>query len=118
VRDRLVDPCSHLPETEQGRPAAIACGRRDQVSPHQETGRDLKGNIEWKQVCNQGSKRTLSLPTTPPQVPLHNRYEALAVDDWSVEDVNVNPYAPEELQRTERLTPVLLPHPEGRIAGS
>jgi len=40
-------------------------------------------------------------------VPLHNRYEALAVEDQSVDDMDVNPSAPEEMWRTERPTPCI-----------
>jgi len=80
---------------KQGHPPETGCDQRDPVSfPHEDVGRVLKGNGEWKQVHNRGSKRTLSLPTTPLQVPLHNRYEALAVEDQSVDDVGVDPPTP------------------------
>jgi len=91
-----------------GQPPEKGCDQRDPVSsPHQDVGRDLKGSQEWKQVCNHGSKRTLSLPTTSPQVPLHNRYEALAVEDQSVDDAGVDPSTPEESRRTERPAPCI-----------
>ena len=101
--EREIDWCRHAltslkPEQEQ--PPEKGCGQRERVSsPHQEVGRDLKGSSEWKQVLRQGSRRTLSLPTM--------RYEALAVEDWSVDDVGVNPSAPEELWRTARPTPCI-----------
>jgi len=40
-------------------------------------------------------------------VPLHDRYEYLVVEDWSLDDTGVNPPAPVELWRTENLTPCI-----------
>jgi len=45
------------------------------------------------------------LLTTPPQVPLHNRYEALAVEDKSVDDVGANLSTPQEPPKPERPNP-------------
>ena len=41
------------------------------------------------------------MPTTSPQVPLHNRYEALAVEDKAVDGAGVDPSTSEEAQRSE-----------------
>jgi len=88
----------------QGQPPENARDQRDPISSrHQDVGRVLKGSGEWKQVHNRGSKQTLSLPTTPPQMPLHNRCEALAVE--SVDDAGVDPSTPQELPRPEGPTP-------------
>ena len=91
--------------SEQAQPPEKGRDQRDPVSSHQNVGRVLKGSSKWKQVHNQGSIWTLSLPTTPPQVPLYNRYEGLAVEYQSVDDVGVDPSTPEELRRPERPTP-------------
>ncbi|KAK4810861.1 hypothetical protein QYF61_008833 [Mycteria americana] len=91
---------------EQRQPPEKAPDQRDSVpSSHQDVGRDLRGSSEWKQVHKQGSKRMPSLPATPPQVPLHNRYKALEVEDQSVDNEDVNPSTPEERPRPERHTP-------------
>jgi len=41
------------------------------------------------------------LPTTSPQEPLHNRYEALGVEDKTVDGAGVDPSTSEEAQRSE-----------------
>jgi len=38
----------------------------------------------------------------PSQVPLQNRYEALATEDQSVDSVGFDPSTPQQLQRQER----------------
>ncbi|KAK4832299.1 hypothetical protein QYF61_021698 [Mycteria americana] len=70
-------------------------------------GKQRVGSSEWKQVHKQSSKRMPSLPTTPPQVPLHDRYKALEMEDQSVDDEDVNPSTPEEQPRPERHTPCI-----------
>jgi len=88
---------------EQGQPPEKAHDQSNPVSSiHQDVGRVLKGSSKWKQVHNRGRKRTLSLPAMPPQMPLHNQYKALALEDQSVDNVGVNPSIPEELPRPER----------------
>ena len=54
-----------------------------------------------KWVRNRGRRRTLPLPTTSPQVPLHNRYEALDVEDKVMDGAGVDPSTSEEAQRSE-----------------
>jgi len=61
-------------ESTQEKPVKKAQDQRALgTSPHWAEGRDAKENSEWKRVRNQGTRRTLPLPTTSPHVPLHNR---------------------------------------------
>jgi len=54
-------------ECTQEQPVKKAWDQRALVTyPHQAEGSDAKENSEWKQVRNQGRRRTLSLPTTSP----------------------------------------------------
>jgi len=89
-------------ESTQEQPVKKARDQRALViSPHQAEGRDAKVNSEWKRVRNRGRRRTLPLPTTSPQVPLHNRYEALDVEDKTVDGAGVDPSTSKEAQRSE-----------------
>jgi len=89
-------------ERSQEQPVKKAWDQRALVtSPHQAEGRDTKENSGWQQVRNRGRRRTLPLPTTSPQVPLHNRYEALDVEDKAVDGAGVDPSTLEEAQRSE-----------------
>jgi len=89
-------------ESTQEQPVKKAQDQRALVtSPHQAEGRDAKENCEWKQVCNRGRRQTLPLLTTSPQVPLHNRYEALDVEDKVVDGAGVDSSTSEEAQRSE-----------------
>ncbi|KAK4830595.1 hypothetical protein QYF61_012021 [Mycteria americana] len=67
-------------------------------------GSSLKERSEWRQVYAQGNRRPLSLPTSPSQLPLYNRYEALDVEGQSKDDVDDSPSTPEVLPRSERPT--------------
>jgi len=89
-------------ESTQEQPVKKAWDQRALVtSPHRAEGRDAKENSEWKRVRNQGRRRTLPLPTTSPQVSLHNRYEALDVEDRTVDGAGIDPSTSEEAQRSE-----------------
>lgn len=48
--------------------------------PQQAEDSSLKGRSEWRQVHTQHSRQTYSLPTSPSQVPLYNRYKALDME--------------------------------------
>jgi len=89
-------------ESTQEPPVKKAWDQRALVtSPHQAERREARENSEWKRVRNQGRRRTLPLPTTSPQVPLRNRYEALDVEDKAVDGAGVDPSTSEEAQRSE-----------------
>ncbi|GAB0208322.1 hypothetical protein GRJ2_003297900 [Grus japonensis] len=80
-------------------------------SPCQDEGRSLKGRSEWKQVHTWSGRRTSSLPTSPSQVPLYNRYEALAVEGQSKEDMDDSRATPEVSPRPEKPTPHIVTTP-------
>jgi len=62
-------------QSTQEQPVKKAWDQRALVtSPHRAEGRDAKENSEWKQVHNWGRRQIHPLPTTSPQVPLHNSY--------------------------------------------
>ena len=63
----------------------------------------LQKNMEAS-PCS-GWQTNHSLPTSPSQVPLYNRYEALDVEGQSIDDVDDGPSTPEVLPRSERPTP-------------
>lgn len=52
--------------------------------------------------CN---RQKPSLPTSPSQVPLYNRYRALDVEEQSMDDEDKGPSPPEVLPRPERPIP-------------
>ena len=75
------------------------------LSSHQTEDSSLKERSEWKQVHIWDSRQTPFLTTSPSQVPL---YEALNVEDQSMDDVDDGPSTPEVLQRSERPTPSIM----------
>ena len=82
----------HPPEKTQDQEDPVS-------SAHQAESSNLKEGGEWRQVHARGSRQTHPLPTSPSQVPLYNRYEALDVEGQSMGD---GPSAPEVLPRSER----------------
>jgi len=53
------------------------------------------------EVHLQGGRQTTSLPTSPSQVPLYNRYEALDVEGQSMDEVDDGLSTLEVLPRSE-----------------
>ncbi|GAB0207770.1 mitochondrial enolase superfamily member 1 [Grus japonensis] len=81
-------------------------------SPCQAEGSSLKGRSEWKQVPAQRGRRTFSSsPTSPSHVPLYNRYQALAVEGHSREDMDDSQATPEVAPRPERPMPRVVTTP-------
>lgn len=109
-RVRLVEPCSVFPETEMGTAAGKSQGQGDPVSFFgQAEGRSLKEGCELRPVRARGSWQTFLLPTSPSQIPLYNRYEALGVE-WPHGPCEWRATGTEVLPRSERTTPPQLPH--------
>jgi len=89
-------------ECTHEQPVKKARDQRELVtSPHRAEGRDAKENSEWKRVRKRGRRRTLPLPTTSPQVPLHNRFEVLDVEDKVMDCAGIDPSTSEEALRSE-----------------
>ncbi|KAK4828521.1 hypothetical protein QYF61_026943 [Mycteria americana] len=114
--------CHALPrprqEQEQQQPPVRTHDQGDPVPPlHRAEGSSSKEEGKWKQVHARGSRRTPSLPTSPPQVPLYNRYEALEVEGQAMKDEDDSPSTPEVLPRSESVPLVLTPPPQGREDG-
>ncbi|GAB0179160.1 hypothetical protein GRJ2_000381300 [Grus japonensis] len=81
-------------------------------SPCQAEGSSLKEGSEWKQVHAQRGRQTFSSsPTSPSHVPLCNRYEALAVEGHSSEDMDDSQATPEVAPRPKRPTPWVMTIP-------
>ena len=86
--DRAIH-CQSLQERNQGDTPPVAVDSL--CYHHQAEGRDLRDKEEWKQVPPWGGRWTASQPTSPSQVPLHNRYEALDHEGQSNEYVDEGP---------------------------
>ncbi|GAB0209336.1 hypothetical protein GRJ2_003399300 [Grus japonensis] len=110
--EKEIDWCSQaLPSLrqKQGQTPDKTQDQGDPVSfPCQDEGSSLKERSEWRQIHARGSRQTSSLPTSPSQVPLYNRYEALAVEGQLMDDVDDGPSTPEMSPRSERPTPHIM----------
>lgn len=60
-------------------------------SCHQAEGVDLRGRREWNWVSASGSRLSPSLPTSPSQVILNTRYQALEPDGQTNDDMVEGP---------------------------
>ncbi|GAB0208750.1 hypothetical protein GRJ2_003340700 [Grus japonensis] len=81
-------------------------------SPRQAEGSSLKEGSEWKQVHAWRGRRTFSSsPTSPSHVPLCNRYEALAVEGHSSEDMDDSQATPEVAPRPKGPMPRVVTTP-------
>ncbi|GAB0209138.1 hypothetical protein GRJ2_003379500 [Grus japonensis] len=82
-------------------------------SPCQAEGSSLKEGSEGKQVHTRCGRRPAfsSSPTSPSHVPLCNRYEALAVEGHSSEDVDDSQATPEVAPRPKRPMPRVVTTP-------
>ncbi|KAK4813363.1 hypothetical protein QYF61_003562 [Mycteria americana] len=76
---------------------------QEQQQPPAE-GSSSKEESEWRRVHAHGGRRTPSLPTSPPQVPLYNRYEALEVEGQEMEYGDDSLSTPEVSPRSEERT--------------
>ncbi|GAB0207986.1 hypothetical protein GRJ2_003264300 [Grus japonensis] len=104
---------------KQGQPPNKTQGEGDPVSsPCQAEGSSLKEGSEWKQVHARRGRRTFSsLPTLPSHVPLCNRYEALAVEGHSKEDMDDSQATPEVAPRPKRPMPRVVTTPTKKKRG-
>ncbi|GAB0205675.1 hypothetical protein GRJ2_003033100 [Grus japonensis] len=107
------------PRQKQGQRTDKNQGEGDPVSsPCQAEGSSLKGRSEWKQVHAWHGRQTFSSsPTLPSHVPLYNRYEALAVEGHSKEDMDDSQATPEVAPRPERLAPHVVTTPTKKKSG-
>ncbi|GAB0178621.1 hypothetical protein GRJ2_000327400 [Grus japonensis] len=82
-------------------------------SPHPAEGSSLKEGNKWKQVrARHGRRQTFSSsPTSPSHVPLCNRYQALAVEGHSSEDMDDSQGTPEVTPRHKRPMPWVVTTP-------
>ncbi|GAB0206304.1 hypothetical protein GRJ2_003096000 [Grus japonensis] len=81
-------------------------------SPCQAEGSSLKGRSEWKQVHARHGRQTFSYsPTSSSEVPLYNRYKALAVEGHSKEDMDDSQATPEVAPRPKRPMPHVMTSP-------
>ncbi|GAB0179489.1 hypothetical protein GRJ2_000414200 [Grus japonensis] len=80
-------------------------------SPRQVEGSSLKEGSEWKQVHAWCGRQTFSSPTSPSHVPLCNRYQALAVEGHSSEDMDDSQATPEVAPRPKRPMPWVVTTP-------
>ncbi|KAK4823952.1 hypothetical protein QYF61_008338 [Mycteria americana] len=78
--------------------------RGSSIPPHRAEGSSLKEESERRRVHARGGRQRPSLPTSPPQVPLYSRYEALEVEGQSMEDGDDSPSKPEVSPRSEECT--------------
>ncbi|KGL89130.1 hypothetical protein N301_03229, partial [Charadrius vociferus] len=74
-------------------------------SCHQAEGGDLRDKGEWSQIPPWRGKRNPSQPPSPSQLPLHNRYGALEIEDNATEDGEDDPTS--ELPRASHSPPRL-----------
>ncbi|GAB0208697.1 hypothetical protein GRJ2_003335400 [Grus japonensis] len=98
---------------KQGQLTDQSQGEGDPVSsPRQAEGSSLKEGSEWKQVHAWRGRRTFSSsPTSPSHVPLCNRYEALAVEGHSSEDMDDSQATPEVAPRPKGPMPRVVTTP-------
>ena len=95
------------PETGTGTAAATSKNPRSRgssIPPHRAEGSSSKEKSEWRRVHACGGRRRPSLSTSPPQVPLYNRYEALEGEGQSMEDGDDSLSTPEVSPRSEECT--------------
>ena len=95
---------------KQGQPPDRTQGEGHPASsPCQAEGSSLERRSEWRQGRTwRGRQTSSSLPTSPSQVPLYNRYEALAVEGHSKEDMDDSRATPEVSARPEGPTPCIV----------
>ncbi|KFR02209.1 hypothetical protein Y956_05133, partial [Nipponia nippon] len=90
--EREINWWSHpLPSLRRARQMEASRGEAPLPSCHQAEGGDPRDGGGWMQIPAQRSRRILSRPTSPPQVPLHNRYEALELEGQEDEDTDSDP---------------------------
>jgi len=105
VGNRLVEPCPAIPEITQ-RMDAPQVAEDPLPSRHKAEGEDLRDRGEWKWVLAGGGRRIPSCPPSPPQVLLHNRYEALEPEGQANDRVDEGPRTrlPRARQSAPRIT--------------
>ena len=85
-----------------GGPQAVG----DHLLSHSQVGTgNLKDSEGWKEVPVQGNKRTASQPVPPSQVPLHNTYEALELQELGDVDVGESPSVQVRLPKASQSVP-------------
>ncbi|KAK4816772.1 hypothetical protein QYF61_022770 [Mycteria americana] len=94
--ERVVDHWNRLPREQ----ASVGSGHDTKPAE----GSSSKEESEWRRVHARGGRRSPSLPTSPPQVPLYNRDEALEVEGQAMEDGDDSPSTPEVSPRSEERT--------------
>ncbi|GAB0185452.1 hypothetical protein GRJ2_001010500 [Grus japonensis] len=102
------------PRQKQGQLTDQSQSEGDPVSsPRQAESSSLKEGSEWKQVhARRGRWRTFSSSaTSPSHVPLCNRYEALAVEGHSSEDMDDSQATAEVAPRPKRPVPRVMTTP-------
>ena len=82
-------------------------------SCHQ-AGGDLRDGGEWIRVPARGGRRIPSRSPSPSQLPLHNRYGALELEDRVNEDQGVDEALSREVPRLSRAAPRILTASEKR----
>lgn len=104
--DELVELYSPVPETDMSTSHSTRIKGSPTLSNQVEEG-DFRDRGEWKHVTDQGCSQIPCLPTSPSQMLLFNRYEALEQDGQANDSMDEYPSKLEGSSKSSQLAPYI-----------